>query len=627
MLKNDVVFEHENYIAEPLTKGVTTEAMGLVNSGALVKRIYEGASPFAFVREFIQNSLDAGATRVEVGPDFVGVKTAIEMGNDPVYKLSFADNGEGIKRSKMKGLLNNLSSSDRSMEANGNFGIGAKVAALPWNPYGINFMSWTKDGEAMVRLFRRHDGNYGLFRFNENDDTGDNFNDLTDPPKAYQDSWQKPSGTTVVLLGRDAESDTLFGPADQEAGLFGLMHVINDRYFVFPEDAKVSVCVFENSAKSKWPKTKAEARKYYRQAQGSKWFLDKHSKESGVVKGEGVKVHWWWHPDAKSTGFDSYTSQLGYVGALYDGELYDTYRRTKVGKRRTYPYSLVAMYAKFGLFFEDVWNNVTLVVEPDIFSDKRPNGVIPDLSRGHLKSAAGEPMPWDQWGQLFAANLPPVIADAIDKASEGTGSTINLDAKLKEYFDRMDIYSGLDKTVGGASGGGCIVPRRKKVGTVVNKSPNDNAGEFRPTKYHVPARQWVKSSKLAKDQDLFVGKAVFYSEGNNTVLFNEDFPLWKQMADHWVSKYPGGVAGLAAKVREAVRYVYESAVVSRIVHIRQFKGRPDWNAQSIEKSLSNESLTMVVLGLQDADTRLGNYLKGTIRMRRDQEAGTPNDGV
>jgi hypothetical protein len=616
------VMEDDNFIMDEPVKGVSTEPMGLVNSGALVKRIYESAPPFAFVREFIKNSLQAGATRIEIGPDFVGVKTSTKMSGKPVYKLMFADNGEGIPRHRMKTLLNNLSSSGRSMAADGNFGIGAKVAALPWNPFGISFMSWSHDSgketEGMVRLFRRPDGNFGLHRFNESDGDEDNFVDLSYPPDDYREPWQKPTGTSVVLLGSTPEEDTVFGPPEEDAGLYALIHVVNDRFFDIPDGVNISVCVFDNNQKAKWPKSRIEGKKFYRKANGSRYFLDKYSRKSGTIQSQGAKIHWWWHPGVNSKGFDSYTSPLGYIGALYDGELYNAVRKTTAKKKNAYNYALVALYAKFGLFFEEVWNHVTIVVEPDHYSADKPNGVFPDLARGQLRVANGDALPWDDWGKTFINNMPDPIKDAVDAASEGTENSFNLENSLKEYFDMMDIYSISEP--GGSRSGGSSIPKRKAAKSQRHKTIEMDNGEYKPTKYNSPVIQWVNRDSVAKGVDFFQGKAAHYEEGANTLLVNKDFPLWKVMTDRWTVRYPAA-PGVASKVREAVKYAYEAALVLRVVHIRKLRGKPDWNATSIDKALSNESLTLAVLGYREADSVVANRLKGTLRLKRLDRSG------
>lgn len=613
---------NENFIAEPPAKGLATEAMGLVNSGHLVKRIYEGASPFAFLREFIQNSAEAGATRVEIGPDWVGLKAYQDMGMPATYKLCISDNGDGIPRNKIKGLLNNLSSSGRNMDTHGNFGVGAKVAALPWNPYGITFMSWTKnDGDSMVRVYRRTDGNYGLFRFNQGDDFGDDFSDLVDPPKDYRQTFQKESGTTVVLLGKDLEEDTVFGPPDQEAGLYALLNIVNDRYFKFPENVEVWMTLFETTNKKNWPKNKSDSKRL--RAYGSFYYLDKYSDDCGTVKIDGAKVHWWWHKDwttgnkGHEKGTNQLHSPLGYIGTMYNNELYDTHRKVKYSRSNgTSNFSLLSMYAKFGILWQDVFKNVTLVVEPDQYSAECPNGVMPDLARGHLKMANGEDLPWDEWGQKFAEKMPEVILKAIEEEAGESSEVVDYEAKLKEYLGRMDLYG--DEPSQRATHG--TYPRRrasKNSGTNSHGTPNGSAeGERKVTKYNLPEISWVNPEVM---EELFEGKGVFYNESSNSLMFNNKFPLWKVMEQHWVAKYPKGIPGLSARVKEAVKYVYASSVITKLVHLRKFRGHKDWPTKAIREAQSPAALTMAVLGIQDADTRIAAYLKGSVKTKREDQ--------
>ncbi len=609
MLK-DTIVESEDFVAEPIQKGIRPVPMGIVDTGNFVRTIYQGAQPFAFVRELVQNALDAGADRVEIGPSWAHVK-ASGATDKPVYKLAFSDNGHGIKRTQMAHQLNNLAASLRVMGPDGNYGIGAKVTCLPWNPHGMIVMSWTgeKDDGTMIRLIEdKQTRNYGMHRYA----VDDGFDELPTPPSGHRSSWQT-SGTSVVLLGESVEEDTIFGPPSYEAGLYSIIHVVNDRYFTFPETVSVKVCVFESVTKSKWPKTRSGAS--YRRAEGSRYYLDKHSKESGTVNGQGCKIHWWWHPDVNMSGFDSYTSPLGYVSALHNTELYDTFRR---GAKKTTPHGLISAMAKFGILpVGDVWKNVTIVVEPD--KDK----VYTDLARGQLRYKEGGSLPWDEWGQMFAAKMPKVIADALDKAShkEDVEDEEAFVTKIKEYIDRMGLFA--DNAPKPSSN---QYPKRKAAKTTTGAGGSSKGkttagadGEKKASKYDLPDVAWVSPSKEPAYASLLKGKPVYYNEGARSVLIDEDFPLWKKMTDHWVSKFPNA-PGVVTKVRQAVRYVAKSQIVTRIIHLRMFRGKPDWNAHDYETALSNEALTMTVLGIQDADTRIANYLKGTLRMKRLKEA-------
>lgn len=601
MLKDSTV-HHDDFVAEPIQKGIRPVPMGIIDTGHFVRTIYQGAQPFGFVRELVQNALDAGADRIEIGPSWAHLKAS----GNATYKLAFSDNGHGIKRGQMAQQLNNLAASLRVMGPDGNYGIGAKVTCLPWNPHGMIVMSWVgeDDDGTMIRLIEdKTSRNYGMHRYQLEDDS---YEELPTPPPGHRNSWQT-SGTTVVLLGEDVHQDTIFGPPALDAGLYSLIHVINDRYFEFPKDTSVKVCVFENASKAKWPKQRSQAT--YRKAEGARFYLDKYSKESGTVNGPTCKIHWWYHPDVNTSGFDSYTSPLGYVSALHNNELYDTFRK---GSKKATPHALINVLAKFGILpVGNVWKDVTLIVEPN------KDTVHTDLARGQLRAKVGGTLPWDEWGQVFANKMPQVISDAIEKASAESEDRIDLAVKIKEYLERMDLYAGNETKPSSGQ-----YPKRKAAkastgagGVNKGKAIVNGDGERRPSKYDLPEVSWVRSSKDEFSASLLKGKAVHYSEPARTVLMDEDFPLWKKMTDHWVSKY-ANVPGIVTKVRTAVKFVAASQVVTRVFHMRKFRGQPAWNTREYETALSNEALTVAVLGIQDADTRIANYLKGTIKMKR-----------
>jgi len=106
-------------------------------SNSLV-RFARQVGPGQFLRELVQNSLEAGATRVEVFPfefDFNGKK---------VTRLCVVDNGHGMTSQEMGKYIGKYNSSGKSKVSglHDNFGIGVKATCGESNPYGIVFVSW-----------------------------------------------------------------------------------------------------------------------------------------------------------------------------------------------------------------------------------------------------------------------------------------------------------------------------------------------------------------------------------------------------------------------------------------------------------------------------------------------------
>jgi hypothetical protein len=104
-----------------------------------LRRFSRNMHPMQFVREIYQNSIEAGATKVRAYHD----KQFLDMG---IKKLCFSDNGPGMSAEQMAIYLTQYNSSSKgSGGVHDNYGIGVKATTLVTNPYGVVFLSWTKE--------------------------------------------------------------------------------------------------------------------------------------------------------------------------------------------------------------------------------------------------------------------------------------------------------------------------------------------------------------------------------------------------------------------------------------------------------------------------------------------------
>jgi HSP90 family molecular chaperone len=113
--------------------------MGVANMTFLINRLGEDCSPLQYVRELTQNGIEAIK---QLGMDAVGeVIWDVDWNyfdlSEGVYKLCCIDTGAGMTGPEMVEFINKLSSSIHKQSADGNFGVGAKVAAAPRNPHGL----------------------------------------------------------------------------------------------------------------------------------------------------------------------------------------------------------------------------------------------------------------------------------------------------------------------------------------------------------------------------------------------------------------------------------------------------------------------------------------------------------
>jgi hypothetical protein len=109
----------------------------------LARLVAQFASPYDFLRELVQNSMDAGSDRVDV------VLHTHEAGDAVVYEIEAIDAGHGMDEPIIDGELTRLFSSGKSGDRRmaGGFGIGF-VSVFAWQPQvvllhtGRNTESW-----------------------------------------------------------------------------------------------------------------------------------------------------------------------------------------------------------------------------------------------------------------------------------------------------------------------------------------------------------------------------------------------------------------------------------------------------------------------------------------------------
>jgi hypothetical protein len=120
---------------------------------ALDRLVSQFASPYDFLRELVQNSMDAGSDRVEVSIERHLESDAAADGMDAVFELVVMDTGVGMDETIIDGALTRLFAStkfdDRTMA--GGFGVGF-VSVFAWEPEVV-LVQTGRAGEAWELTF------------------------------------------------------------------------------------------------------------------------------------------------------------------------------------------------------------------------------------------------------------------------------------------------------------------------------------------------------------------------------------------------------------------------------------------------------------------------------------------
>lgn len=622
----------------------------------LVERAYREGHEHQYLRELVVNSIEAGATRIEFGPDWYGVE------HEKTYRLMVADNGRGMSPEELQRFLLTFGGGGKPIgDEHENFGVGAKTSLLPWNHEGLVIISWTKENPAGAMIWLARDFKTGEYGGRILQDIDESY-DITVRPQGrwakVRPAWLTGSGTVVIALGNTGTEDTFLGK-DGEGDNKGIAAYLNRRLWEIPDGVQIAVQELRTQKRHDWPRSLGEAsapgpiggvdRRWNRRlVRGAKYFMTApgphgHQAAAGTVKlADRTEIDWYlW--EGERPGVHSYAQETGFVSALYKNEIYDM--QAHGGRFRA-----------FGITAAEVRKNLTLVARPPIFEGEF--GVYPDTARNSLKIQGGKksggPLPWDEWAEEFARAMPAEIAEALAKAGPQRAGTLAGGEWKQRIMDRFgSLWKTLryvptarahlhivpDQAAGtvGAPGGseeegGSAEPQGREVpeisgekighlgeqhGDPVIATTTHEKGSTgaRPlhTKGGLPSYEWTTMSNTDEDG---IYPVAWYRETaahpNGVVQLARDWKMFVELRRHWHDQFP---PHLSEEVDAIVEEVYGEAMVARIAHSEQLVHDPAWGKPRVDELRSQPALTASLLGLLSEDQAIATRV-GRLGVRR-----------
>lgn len=611
-----------------------------------VDRVYRESGAHQWVRETYINVLQAAGTRSEFGIEWQAVE------NYGVYRRTIGDDGCGMVPDELRGFFNTWGGGGKPIGGlHENFGIGAKSSLLPWNQYGIVVVSWVDDDPAMIWLMADPDtGEYGLKQFYVEDEDGNTlvddvitpFNDIKHGCDwaSIKPSWMGDHGTVIVLLGNDPGQHSVLGdPSREESDIKGVSTYLNRRLWEIPDGVKLTVEELRSNDPTQWPDSEEMAhrtggpdrRTNVRTIEGAKHYIEYQvgSFTKGSLRAndtmnlsDGTVIEWFlW--EGERPAIQSYAAMGGFIGAVYDDEIYDITTHH-------------ATYRSFGVTEGAVRSKLWLIAHPPRYGSGHW-GVYPRGDRNSLLvqggARAGEPLPFNDWGAEFSENMPDAIREALRAARAGASGTIADNAWRERLADRFGARWKLVRLLARSSGSVTVAPThagtlpraakpRKRVttgtgggagggGTTGAPTVGTSAGAVPAAKTKVsggiPTYELVRSDAVGRGMiAAWVPNHPEHAEG--AVLIATDHPVIEEQVAHWQSQYP---PHLEENVRKEVLAVYGEIAVAKVAHSEQLKQLLP--SHEVESSLrSDGALTMALLGLISEDavisTRIGGKL-------------------
>lgn len=418
-------------------------------TAGLIDRTFHEGQWDQYKRELVQNSIDAGATRIQL--------TMVRLKGSKGLKRAFVDNGCGMSADKLPKYLGQLFSGESDASINGlNFQMGARVSTLPFNHGGLLVASWTKDdpeGSMIEIVYDKDKKIYGTRAFID-DDTDDR-SEVTVPYEWLKHPFIKTAGqgTIYVLMGDNIDTHT-FGEIMSVNGEIVYptaysgrddWHYLSTKWWKLPKDTELSLYwagasgsegldkLIRSTSEGVIVSKREFPHCYFRNVKGLNVSLnspDAHG-QRGSVKVKGATIYWTLFPeklpgegkDNKHQGSgEIFDVPLGLFAEKLGNELYNIKKGKDVREMEWY-----------GITHSNVRSRLVLIVEPD--SDAQPNS-----ARSKLMLGGNPELPHREWGEDFYKNIPKVIEKRI---KECRGESYDPDSSkfIRNFLKRLkDLY-------------------------------------------------------------------------------------------------------------------------------------------------------------------------------------------
>jgi hypothetical protein len=635
--------------------------MRIGDTRPIIDRNYRDITrPGQWLRETFRNAEEAKASNVHFGIEWQGVES------QGVYRRYVADDGIGMDEFDLDTFMLTYGGGGKPIGTeHENYGIGAKVTLLPWNPAGLLVVSYKK-GNGYAMLMRGEDRNYGAKPWEAEDEDGAFvMTAVIDPVGAplgefgiadigaiwqqvpfWADAEEAPdNGTIFLLLGPDANYDTILGDPSRpaESATYMQPNHLNSRLWELRDGLTVTIDVPITTDKNTWaklnpgqiapgPGTGGFTR---RTVTGAKWHIERGGRltaESAHVDlSDGTRVHWWLREELpEGRRLNPYGPRAGFVAVLYGDELYDISRAEDAKWR----------YRQFGIPPAEVMARTFLVIEPPTDG---PEGIYPTGGRDRLLRRGARELPFADWGSQFHENMPPSLAAAIEEAMP---KELALDSAWKEKFaerfwDRLHqlrIRLRRDGTVPGGDPTQTAPkvdlppsvnptsprPRLPRLARPRERTPDlvvtDLAGRRRGrlTEIEAAIPSWLPVAASEFDQPYTLAswdpENVNPDGSTGCVYLNKEHPAVVALVEDMARSYSVSQTDLATwgQIEHAVWETLGQSLVAKVVHAQSVLRREVELTRLRREYLSDVALTTAGLGMiweqQALQPKLGGIL-------------------
>lgn len=611
--------------------------VGITGASVFVNRMFEACGNYQWARELLKNSLEAEASQIEFGIEWQAVE---KLG---VYRRTIADDGHGMSADELRRFFATLGLGNKRIGGlHDNFGVGAKIAALPWNPEGLVVVSFKSGAASMIKIVLDPETNeYELVEYvikdqrtcvldptNVVDEDGINWG-------AVAPEWIREHGTMIVLLGSEEYPDTVLGNSKaEEKDIKGLSVYLNTRFWDL-SNVNLTVAELRSEKKNSWPlgpDDKDDTRRANnRRIMGARYYLEDVRADKGELADSGVLalddervIVQWYLWQGERPNIHMYAKKGGYLAVRYGDELFELS-------------SAKPNFRAFGIIESKVQQNLTIIVEPQLYEPTSvPWGIHPDQSRNRLiftgNGEKGGPLPMFEWGGEFAVNMPDPIRQAILAARGETSGSIEDEEYRKRLQDRFGSRWKIKKPVVVTEKSersrdgrktdetievnvleptgeprGIKRTRKKTVEHVQVVGAEGSGAETVEREVPVDVPHYRYAGKEDFDNELHLAAWMPHDPKGPTVLLNREAPVIVEAIKYHQDQYPDIYA---EEISKTVMEAYGEIAAAKIAHSQKLASRISLEELDSEYR-SEKALTVGLMGLLAEEAvisqRLGRF--------------------
>jgi hypothetical protein len=290
-------------------------ALRVADEGFLVASMIERCPKTMMIRELVMNAVEAainaptGERTIELMPKWIG----------GVEKLCIWNSGPGMSSEELHQICDLAASIGKDIGLDENFGMGAKVASLPSNRYGLRYRS-CKGGLVSEVILCQRENVYGRLRRISDAGSLEEVFDVTAACLSEGHDLSR-DWTEVVLFGNRADQNTLRDPYDQNPIMNGqwLADYLYHRFYRLPPGLVVR---FKPGAH------KLDGTRAFRTIPERAYPI---GKSECVTLDDGTKIHYFYDPPLANSSHNksvsgAITTDVSTCAIVYKNEFYDLMR-------------------------------------------------------------------------------------------------------------------------------------------------------------------------------------------------------------------------------------------------------------------------------------------------------------